>query len=51
MDKKHERFLIVRLGALGDIIHTLPCAEFLKKSYTKATIDWVVDERNAKMLV
>lgn len=50
MDKKHERFLIVRLGAIGDIIHTLPCADLLRKTYNKARIDWVVDEKNAKML-
>jgi heptosyltransferase-1 len=40
-------FLIVRLGALGDIVHTVPAAAALRCGYEDARIDWVVDARHA----
>lgn len=43
-------FLIVRLGALGDIVHALPLAAALRARYPEARIDWVVDERYAELL-
>jgi lipopolysaccharide heptosyltransferase I len=39
--------LIVRLGALGDIVHTVPAAAALRRAYPDARIDWVVDARHA----
>lgn len=44
------RLLIVRLGAVGDIIHTLPLAAALRRQFPDATIDWAVDERYAELL-
>ena len=41
------KFLIVRLGALGDIVHTVPAAAALRRGYPDARIDWVVDARHA----
>ena len=35
--------LIVRLGALGDIVHTIPAAAALRHAYPDARIDWLVD--------
>jgi heptosyltransferase I len=40
-----RRFLIVRLGSLGDIIHTLPAAAALRDSFPQARIDWVVETK------
>jgi lipopolysaccharide heptosyltransferase I len=40
-------FLIVRLGALGDIVHTVPAATALRRAFPDARIDWVVDARHA----
>jgi len=40
-----ERFLIVRLGSLGDIVHTLPAASALRDSFPSAPVDWLVDQR------
>ena len=40
-----RRFLIVRLGSLGDIIHTLPAAAALRDSFPDAQIDWVVESK------
>jgi heptosyltransferase-1 len=35
--------LIVRLGAMGDIVHSLPGAASLKHSFPQARITWVVE--------
>ncbi len=45
-----ERLLIVRLSAMGDIIHTLPAAYALREAYPHATIGWLVEERWAELL-
>ncbi len=41
------RILIVRLSALGDIVHALPVLPALIESIPDARIDWVVDARYA----
>ena len=43
-------FLIVRLGALGDIVHALPAAAALRRAYPDARIDWLVDARHRELL-
>jgi len=45
-----ERLLIVRLSAMGDIIHSLPAATALRQSFPNAIIGWVVEERWAELL-
>lgn len=45
-----NRFLIVRLGALGDIIHGIPVAAALRNRYPQAHIDWMVDARYLELL-
>jgi heptosyltransferase I len=45
-----SRLLIVRLGSMGDIIHTLPAATALRQAFPEATIGWVVEERWAELL-
>ena len=42
--------LIVRLGALGDIVHAIPAAAALRRAYPDARIDWAVDARHAELL-
>ncbi len=42
--------LIVRLGALGDVVHALPVAAALRDRFPAARIDWVVDERHEEVL-
>jgi lipopolysaccharide heptosyltransferase I len=39
------RFLVVRLGSLGDIIHTFPAVAALRKSFPKAEIVWLTHPR------
>jgi heptosyltransferase-1 len=45
-----ESLLIVRLGAMGDIIHTLPAVTALRKALPNARIGWIVEERWAELL-
>lgn len=37
------KIAIVKLSALGDIIHTMAVLQFIKKSYPNIIIDWVVE--------
>jgi len=45
-----ERFLVVRLTALGDILHTVPAVAALRAAHPKAKIDWVVERKWAPVL-
>lgn len=45
-----ERLLIVRLGAMGDIVHTLPAVTALRHAFPEAVIGWVIEERWAELL-
>jgi heptosyltransferase-1 len=37
-----RRILIVRLGAMGDIVHALPAVAALRRTFPGATIDWAI---------
>jgi heptosyltransferase-1 len=39
------RFLVVRLGSLGDIVHTFPAVAALRESFPKAEIVWLTHPR------
>ena len=45
-----NRVLIVRLGSLGDIIHAIPAAAAIRRTYPNAAIDWLVDVRHRELL-
>lgn len=45
-----ERILIVRLSAMGDVIHTLPAVQALREAYPQAMIGWLLEERWAELL-
>ena len=38
------KIAIVKLSAIGDIIHTMILLQFIKKEYPESIIDWFVDE-------
>jgi heptosyltransferase-1 len=44
------RFLLVRLGALGDIVHAIPVAAALRRAYPTAQIDWLVSGKHREIL-
>ncbi len=45
-----DRLFIVRLSAMGDVIHTLPAAQALRDAFPKAKIGWLIEERWAELL-
>ena len=42
--------LIVKLSAIGDVIHTLPSLSALRRCYPDADITWVIEEAAADLL-
>jgi heptosyltransferase I len=50
MIERGERFLVVRLTALGDVLHTVPAVAALRAAYPKARIDWVIERKWAPVL-
>jgi heptosyltransferase-1 len=42
--------LIVRMSAMGDILHTLPAAIALRQAYPRAILGWLIEERWADLL-
>jgi len=41
---------IVKLSALGDIVHAMIVLQYIKKNLPNATIDWIVEDRFAEVL-
>jgi lipopolysaccharide heptosyltransferase I len=44
------RILIVKLGSIGDVVHTLPSLAAIRKAIPDAEISWVVEHRAAEIL-
>ena len=44
------RILIVKLGSIGDIVHTLPALAALRRAMPQAEISWVVERRSSEIL-
>jgi heptosyltransferase-1 len=42
--------LIVKTSALGDVIHTFPVLEYLKRKFPDVRIDWVVEKGCAELV-
>lgn len=42
--------LVVRLGSLGDLVHTLPAVASLRESFPGARIDWLVEQKWSALL-
>lgn len=45
-----KRLLIVRLGAMGDVIHGMPAVAALRVAFPEALIGWLIEERWAELL-
>jgi lipopolysaccharide heptosyltransferase I len=45
VNDRAPRFLIVRLGSLGDVIHAIPGVAALIDHHREARVDWIVDPR------
>lgn len=44
------RILIVKLGSIGDIVHTLPTLAAIRRALPEAEIGWAVERRSAEIL-
>ncbi len=53
LNKKNSvtRVLIIKLGAMGDVLRTTFILEGLKDKYKNSTIDWLVDKKNIDVLI
>jgi len=45
-----QRFLIIRLGSLGDLVHAVPAVAALRAAHPDAQIDWLVEPAHAALL-
>jgi heptosyltransferase-1 len=45
-----SRILLVRLGALGDIVHAIPVAAALRRAFRSTRIDWLVSAKHREIL-
>lgn len=44
------RILIVRLGALGDVVHAMPVVSAIRRGLPSAQVDWLIDPRYAAVV-
>lgn len=45
-----DKLLVVRLSAMGDVIHALPAVSALRQALPNAEIGWVIEERWSELL-
>lgn len=50
MPESRQRFLVIRLSSIGDIVHTLPAVAALGRAHPQAEIHWVVEDRFAELV-
>lgn len=48
---KRPDILIVKLSAIGDVVHTLPALNAIRHCYPGAHIDWLVEEAAADLII
>ena len=44
MNKHKPDILIIKLSAIGDVVHSLPLLEVLRGRFPSSRIDWVIEE-------
>ncbi len=50
-DPGSVNILIVKTSAIGDVIHTLPALNALRRKYPESRIDWLVEEAAADVVI
>jgi heptosyltransferase-1 len=46
-----ESILIIRLGAMGDVLHAMPAVAALREANPEAKMGWVIERRWAELLI
>jgi len=49
--KNPLKILVVRLSAIGDVVHTLPILHVLKTKFPNCSIGWAVEDRASDILI
>ncbi len=50
MPESRQRFLVIRLSSIGDIVHALPAVAALGRAHPQAQIHWAIEKRFAALL-
>jgi lipopolysaccharide heptosyltransferase I len=50
MKRVPKSILIIKLSAIGDVVHTLPFLEVIRENFPNARIDWVVEEASSQII-
>ena len=50
MSGSRQRFLVIRLSSIGDIVHTLPAVAALGRAHPQAEIHWAIENRFAPLI-
>ena len=45
-----KKILIIKLGSIGDVIHTLPVLEAIKKQHPTACVSWLVEPKSLNII-
>src|SRR3974377_688142 len=45
-----NRILIIKLGSIGDVVHTLPSLAALKEAFPESQVDWLVETKSSTIL-
>jgi len=45
-EARPARFLVVKFGSLGDVVHCLPSVAQLRQAFPHAEIDWLIERKN-----
>jgi lipopolysaccharide heptosyltransferase I len=48
--KKPEKILIIRLSAIGDVVHVLPSLRLLRSHFPESKISWLVEDKASNIL-
>ena len=46
-----ERILILKLGAVGDVVHTLYALRALRRAFPRATIAWAIEDKSVDAIL
>ena len=47
---RDDRLLLIRLGAVGDVLRTLPALHLIRRSFPTVHISWLVEDRSRELL-
>jgi lipopolysaccharide heptosyltransferase I len=48
--REFHKILLIKLSAVGDVVHTIPVAHKLRRRYPQARLDWLVSSPVAELL-